>query len=222
MGKSKIVSLINNYIHNTHPSKAFLETKWWHRLLKILYYCLTAIIAVATILGMYYEWDKTLPNVQVISNLETFTKNSNPSIVDTVPSFLKLEGELGCLNTEAGRVDYLYESGFLEKSVCSADIEKNSYEIAKLIAKKNLDYSDINLIDLHQQVLKNIKQEKRICYIHQDADCNSTNAIKYKRSGLFYSKSLIYSSLIIIGWIAISWHLYFKVILYIAYGKKTK
>lgn len=194
-----------------------LNNKWWHRLLKVLFIIFIILLFVISYIINVSTVEEDSFNSSRI-DIESYSK-SHPEEINTLPSFLNLEGKLGCYNGD--KYDYIFEYQIKEKGICNADLIKNIDGIIPLIRAKYPQYKDLNVGELKSIMLKS---NQRHCLIPSDSreNCKIFNIVKYKRTLSFYREVLIYSILITLVVSALLILFYYKVFLYIIYGNKKK
>lgn len=210
---------ILNYFTDNHPSKTYLEQKWWHRLFKVFFFSSVILVFILSGLIFHKSIEPTTLNSKIIIDLNTFTKNNDPNLIDTIPSFLELNGNLGCIDRKKKNINHR-SSYLLEKSICTADVGKNLKAIARILPLKIDSYSDVDVQEIEESLRKIIARdsERRYCFIHNDVDCSSHDIVKYKGNIVFYFQVAGYVILVLTTWSLFWLFFYYKVILYIVYG----
>jgi len=210
---------MNTLINKYFGIREGLDTKWWHRLLKVLFFFSLVLIFTVSLAISISTITPNKRNTIIINNLKDFTASSNYDIVNTIPFFLKTDGEIGCYNSETKKISYASEY-FLQKSFCSFDIINRADDVVNLFNKENPG-ANYTRSDLFNKVL-NKDTEKRYCLINKDVDCLSKNIVKYRKTSLFYIEAMTYSLVVVslLGLLLI--FLYNRVFLYIIFGHKKK
>jgi hypothetical protein len=152
--------------------------------------------------------------------------SSDVKVANTIPDFKELPGEIGCLNFN-GEIDYISQN-VLDESICSSGISYNIDFVAKhIFTITRLDGSQVTQDSAKEFVLEKVnevdeKGNERVCFIH-NKECSSYNIIKYNVKPLPYIIGYLkYFGIAIIGIIIyyLLCALFYKVLLYIIYGKK--
>lgn len=210
---------MSSVINNLLGKREGLSEKWWHRFLKVVYFLSLAVVFLIAFAIASNSVTPTNGNTTVINNLRDFAASSDNSIVNTVPGFLEINGELGCYHPETNKITYASEY-FIEKSFCSYDIVSRADDAVSFY---NKEYPGANYTrnDLFEKIF-NKDTEKRYCLINKDVDCQSKNIVKYNKTALFYAEAGLYSLLTVLIW-GLFWMLFYnRVFLYIIYGSKKK
>ena len=216
---------MNNKAKSFFRSDLNLQDKWWHRLLKILFGVTVAIVFLISLaVWSFSNFDslKARPfNSTVVSNLNEFTRASDPSVPNTIPSFLELEGKLGC--REDNSINHLSALSLSKKGVCSVDIIGNADEIVSITQDQNW-FIGATDEKLKKDLLEFLAQDEgqRYCMIlsKKSDGCSSDNIIKYKRNAFYYLQAFIYSLGIVLISALLLQLAYYKGLIYIIYGKK--
>lgn len=69
----------------------------WRLLLKGCFIAVVALTFVIAVLFLSGEPPRTRENIRVLSRLDDYTRNSDPSAANTIPAFLALPGSVGVL-----------------------------------------------------------------------------------------------------------------------------
>lgn len=207
-----------------------LGRRWWHRLFKVVLVTSTVLIFVFSGLLVYDELSFSLRiyDVNVITNLEDFTRSSDHEITNTVPPFLALEGELGCYEKNSQTVNTLSAYSLEENLFCNPDLNAHTNDFVKFVnsnkgLRESLRESEFTAEDMHE-----IKAEGSLCLAKKGLlDCPEISSIiKYRRELSYYvlniSRTLAYSILIAMLWCVVWLLVYHRVILYIVYGDKKE
>jgi hypothetical protein len=99
-----------------------LSSRWWHRLLKVLF-VISAVVCVfgGIILAAAIEPVKTIvPNV-TYTDLDSYIKHASKDVANLIPGFLALEGSLGRLDAQNDRIDFLFTSDLTNNRFCNRD-----------------------------------------------------------------------------------------------------
>jgi hypothetical protein len=97
-----------------------LAERWWHRLFKVLYFILFALVlAFFAILAYEANPERRFGNVEITGRLDEFLGRTDPSVPNVIPAFVLLPGDLAFLRAN-GELDYLSSYSF-EKSWCTPD-----------------------------------------------------------------------------------------------------
>lgn len=208
------------------PYREGLENKWWHRLIKVFFVFLLVIVSVIVYI-CFLDGNKVSKNdIDIINNLRQFTKEDSKNLDNTIPYFLKQNGELGCL--EGDEIKYVSEYYLEEKSLCNKDIIGNFDKVIVAINKQeNLNYTQDQIEEFKNKTFEENEslvskgEEKRYCFI-KDVECASNNIIKYKKNVFYYCEPLVYVLPIIFVFYILCVNLYYRVFIYIIYGNKNK
>lgn len=195
-----------------------LQEKWWHRFFVVLF----NIFVIAFFLFSFLTMNVVIPektfNVDIKYNLREFTKNSSKDIADTVPAFNLLNYQVGCLeNGKINSVPYYA----LNETICSSDLRGNIDKVAEIWLQKHPLIKDTK----EQTIIKittvlDEDTETRYCFVSKDANCISDKIISYKRNLIFYLEMFLASLVSTYLVVLILRFIYFKVLIYIIYGKK--
>lgn len=196
-------------------NREFLKTKWWHRLF-IVAYSLAVLFCLLTAGAVSFEAIKpTKQNQTIVTDLSTFSANSDPSIVDTVPLFLKQNNSVGCID-ESGEIEWISTYALEDKSFCSADLNSYITEASKKI------FGTQDLAKAEQVIKNRLAQDKqpRYCFIHNDVECNSKNIVIHRPNAIFSMQVALYSLLTTYLFSLLMQLAYYKGFIYIVYGKR--
>lgn len=210
----KIKQLISPFV----KYYSFLTEKWWHRFFIVVYaVAVCGFLIVALSVSLENISEKGF-NTTIKNNLRDFSKNSDKSIVNTVPLFLKQGGEIGGL--ENNTIGYVSTYTLENETFCSADISSHLDEAAdKVIGDGTLT------VERRREALSEIlakDTEKRYCFIPNDINYSSDKVVSYNRNAIYYLQVLVYSLLSTYIFSLFLQILYFKGLIFIAYGKKYK
>lgn len=202
----------------------FLERKWWHRLIKVIFLGFLLLIAVFLFVIRNEIVKENSFNISSKENLKTFSANSeSKDQVNLIPSFFQKREKVGCI--KGNKIKEIREFE-LDKSFCNKDIENNSDAITTYIQKRIPEYWDITHNNLKELIIKKYNEfllrdwEKPYCFIETSLDCDKI--IAYQKNILFYIQAIFYIA-IIIYILSILWQLaYYKWIIYIVYGSDKK
>lgn len=205
-------------IRKTLGKREGLNKKWWHRLIKVAFFFSLIIVLL---FSLAISLSSTTPNARnstIISNLRDFTASSDLSTVNTIPSFLEINGELGCYNPDKSEIDYVSKY-LLEESFCSYDIV---YRADDAVSFFNRNTPGANYTRDGLSKILNKDTNKRYCLIKKDIDCQSRNIVKYNKASLFYIEAIFYSLIPVLIWGAFGIVFYYRLFLYIIFGNKEK
>lgn len=195
-----------------------LNKKWWHRLIKVAFFFSLIIVFLFSLAISLSSTTTNTRNSTIISNLRDFTASSDFSTVNTIPSFLEINGELGCYNPEKSEIDYVSEY-LLEGSFCSYDIV---YRVDDAVSFFNRNNPGANYTRDGLSKILNKDTNKRYCLIKRGIDCQSRNIVKYNKASLFYIEAIFYSLIPVLIWGALGIVFYYRLFLYIIFGNKEK
>ncbi len=198
---------------------SFLKDKWWHRLFVVFYNITVVAFLIVAFFVAYSSISETPFNTKIINNLRDFSKNSDKSMANTVPSFLKQGQKIGCF--EDGKYNYVSTYSLQHETFCSSDLSSHLDEAAQVImGDDSLTFERRK--EALSEALTNDK-EKRYCFIRkQGVDCLSNNIISYNKNIIFYLQVIASSFLTAYLFSLFLQLLYFKGLIYIIYGKKPQ
>lgn len=205
-------------IRKTLGKREGLDKKWWHRLIKVAFFFSLIIVFLSSLAISLSSTTPNTRNSTIINNLRDFTASSDFSIVNTVPSFMAIKGELGCFNPDANEISYVSEY-LLEESFCSYDIVYRVDDAVRFF-NRNTPGADYTRDGLSK--ILNKDTDKRYCLIKKDIDCQSRNIVKYNKASLFYIEAIFYSLIPVLIWGALGIVFYYRLFLYIIFGNKEK
>lgn len=221
-----------------------LNKRWWHRFIKVFYFLLFGIVSVGFIIAIFVEpYDDYFlsHNVKKIT-LKEYSKNYvGPDNDNTLYKFISngdnfgivINGELVNKNLYLSK-DFTFVNG----SVCSKDPLKYIEGIQEILIRKaqkeaetgyqkTLSQKDIeNLKDSVEKVFKD-DPERRCILFTDDNDIkdleNKQDNIVILTPNVFYYLELVLGVLLIsfLFWV-ISALLYYKLLLYILFGNRSK
>lgn len=210
---------IKNLIFPFTKYYSFLTEKWWHRFFTVAYAVVVCGFLIAAIfVSLEGVGEKTF-NTTIKNNLRDFSKNSDKSIANTVPLFLQQGGKIGCF--ENNKIGYVSTYSLENETFCSADISAHLNEAAEKIVGDGSLTLERRKEALSEALAKDT--EKRYCFIRKEGiDCLSNNIVSYNRNFVYYLQVFAYSLLATFLFSLFLQVLYFKGIIYIVYGKKSK
>ncbi len=199
-----------------------LEEKWWHRLFKVAF-------AISTIL-IFFFWLRYFPgrimetsaNTTVIGDLGDFTASSDLNIDNTIPSFLRQRGILGCYNPDTKIIDRI-SSADLQNGICNPDFERNADVVVNLIVAENQGQKNLSKNVLKSALLASLNQEKtkKYCLLPKNINCDSSrDIVVYTINGTYYAQMFLIAAVFTLIWYFITVLFYFKGLIYIIYGRK--
>ena len=201
-----------------------LDKKWWHRLLKVLFFFSFLIVLIISFLLALSSVALNKNNVNVITSLNDFTSSMGDNSSNSIPPFIGSRGSLGCYDGKNGNIEYVSEYE-LQNSFCSINLLSRTDEAARFFNSKypEANYTTYDLINnIFEYNKNNNKDNKKYCFITKDLDCSIKSIVKYEKNWVFYIEALFYAFLSATIW-TILWSLfYYKVFLYILYGNKKK
>lgn len=205
-----------------------LASRWWHRLMKVV-----GIIAVILVGGFVFVLLSSSPyypkesEIERIVSLREMTQKAPSDLVNTIPVFLGIEGELGALKD--GRINFVSEYS-LGKGVCSADLAANADAVAAELNEAAIpggNYSAHDIRSMMERDAKELKpgEDKRYCiYDGEAVPFMSSEIIKYKRTWKATARQYGSASIWTLAWMAafslIALNLYYRGVIYIAFGKR--
>ena len=209
---------MNELVRKTLGKREGLNKKWWHRLIKVSFFFSLIIVFLYSLAISLSSTTPNTRNSTIINNLKDFTSSSDFSVVNTIPSFLEIKGELGCYNPDTSEIDYVNEY-LLEESFCSYDIAYRADDAASFFNRNNpgANYTRDKL-----ETILNKGTEKGNCLIKKDVDCQSRNIVKYSKASLFYTEAIFYSLIPVLIWGVLGLVFYYRLFLYIIFGNKEK
>lgn len=211
-----------------------LSKRWWHRLIKVVFFGIFSLIIISIIAVFSFsppiEW-LNKHNITIKSTLLDYTKNYSGNDSDyTIPKFFEEEGSFGALVN--GKIFYVSQYS-LEGSLCVKTPEKYLDEIATL--KYNaLDFNLKNKISLtsFSDILKEdfTKNPDRKCFMTTTSDLKkefgsentsiSDKIINYHTNLIYYLEILLMVIILALVIFIVSSLIYYHALLYIVYGKK--
>lgn len=209
------------FLNKIIGKKEGLENKWWHRLIKVVFILFLVFFLGFCFLISSNSVNKNSQNSIITGNLRDFTLSSS-NTSNTIPDFLKLDGELACYKRDLNDFKYLAEYDLEQYAYCNPDLVSNVDEAVSFI---NQQYPQAKYT--REQILKHLNDklgqtgEKELC-LHKvdEIDCKSGDIIKYKVSYLFYLQIFLWSVIpVIILWF-LGLVVYYRVVIYIMYGGK--
>jgi hypothetical protein len=139
----------------------------------------TAVIALIVALFRYTHTEPlpTRDNVQILSTLDAFTRNSGPEVGNTIPTFITSTGRLGVL-TSAGTPDDLV------KTILEADLRQGfcSQSVVNQVRHEYPGFYDHWPNDkLERMVLQKYPEfADRVCVLSVRFDAPASDVIKYE------------------------------------------
>lgn len=197
----------------TYP---LLGEKWWHRFF-IVAYVITSLATLGVSVALSIEGVEEKPyNINIKNNLRDFSRDSDKSVSNTVPLFLKQSGSIGCLDGD--RINYVSTYALEKGSFCSAEISSHIDEAAnKIVGDGSLTFEKRK--ELLSEAL-NKDTQKRYCFVHKESiDCLSENVISYDKNVVYYLQVIAYSLISVYVVSLLLQILYYKGFIYIVYGK---
>ena len=209
---------IKNLIFPFTKHYSFLTEKWWHRFFTVAYaVAVCGFLIAAVFVSLEGVGEKTF-NTTIKNTLRDFSKNSDKSIANTVPSFLEQGGKIGCF--ENNKIGYISTYTLENETFCSADISSHLDEATqKIIGGGSLT------VERRKELLSEMltkDTEKRYCFMPNVLNCSSDKVISYNRNVIYYLQVIIYSLFTTYLFSLFLQVLYFKGLIYIVYGKKSK
>ncbi len=200
-----------------------LTSRWWHRLLKVVFVVTTTFLIIVTPIGLYHGIELKPSNTKIIYSIEDFTRKSYKT-GNVVPDFLALNGEFGCLNVLEDEYTWLYEYKLKEQSYCNRNLENSLDTALPLVSSDYKKESEKMKTTIKESILNLVHEKNRVCLIHEDKrdKCAYENIVKYERSNAFFLHVALFSILIWFCWITLCLVLYFKGFLYIIFGRKKE
>lgn len=194
---------------------------WWHRFLKVVFFFSLGVVFLISFVISFNFIALSGINTTIVSNLNDFTASSDNETTNTIPSFLRIDGELGCFNPDTNHINqignYYAEKYSLMESYCSYDLVS---KIDDAVSFHNILHPGANWTKERILELLNKDTEKRYCLINKDVGCSSKNIVKYIKTPVFYIEALFYPLLAVFIW-GIFWSVvYHRIFLYIVYGNK--
>lgn len=209
---------IKQFIFPFAKHYSFLSEKWWHRFFTVAY---TVVVCGFLIVALFVSLESIGEkgfNTTIKNNLRDFSKNSDKSIVNTVPLFLKQGGKIG--GFENNTIGYVSTYTLENETFCSADISSHLDEAAdKIIGNGTLT------VERRRDALSEIlakDTEKRYCFIPKDINYSSDKVVSYNRNAIYYLQVLVYSLLSTYIFSLFLQVIYFKGLVYIIYGRRSK
>lgn len=201
--------------------RAVLQEKWWHRLCVVIFVvCLSFFLVISTYLTSEFTTERS---ITIKDDLRNFSTNSDKSIPNTIPFFLKLGGKLGCLE-DRGEVMALSSYDLEKTSYCSADLFGHAEGLTKAMQdeeeriKKSRPMEGLKK-DIYYMML-NI--DETYCFISEDVGCESANIIMYHINVFYYMKIVFYPLVATYIFSLFLQFVYFKGLIYIIYGRHVK
>ncbi|MEQ1869138.1 MAG: hypothetical protein ABL961_03845 [Vicinamibacterales bacterium] len=163
-----------------------LQSHWWHRLLKVCSLLFVVVLGGGAILILQSDRPQLdINDVEIVANLRDFTKKASPDIVNTIPSFLALPGELGGVKKD-GHVDLVSEWFLSNESFCSADLSKQAAAYAEKLNAREYDrtkhFTAEKIVEIVNSERRKLKpgEEIRYCGISEVVGFASDAIVKYK------------------------------------------
>jgi hypothetical protein len=157
-----------------------LTERWWHRLFKVLYSILFALVLAFLVL-LAYETDpeRRLGNVEITGRLGDFLDRADPSVPNVIPAFMLVPGDTALLR-ESGNLDYL-SSYNLEKSWCTPDairhVEATSEHLTERAYGRRVPAADV------LASIRRVSQESvpRLCWFESGmSEANLAEVVKFR------------------------------------------
>lgn len=194
---------------------SFLGEKWWHRFFVVVY-VIVILVTFGIAAALSIEGIEEKPyNINIKNNLRDFSKNSDTSVSNTVPLFLKQGGSVGCL--EDNRIKYVSAYALEEKTFCSADIPSRLDDVSQKFIG-----NDSSTVERRKELLSEMiskDSEKRYCFISNEIDCSSDKVVSYSKNTVYYLQVIAYSLISVYLVSLFLQVLYYKGFIYIVYGK---
>lgn len=208
-----------------------LAGRWWHRLLAVVFVCgmlVVAILAVSALLNRPYFPNKA--DITTIAALRQLTKEAPVEIPNTIPIFLRIDGELGALE-EDGRLHPVDEWALL-KGVCSANLMQHLDVLAEAMSGPRPVSTEVTQAMAGEFLTKtdsNLKpgEERRYCYYDAEAvPFALSDILKYRRTWKAYARQYGRVALNTAGILtALAWllsTLYYRGLVYVVCGGRKK
>ncbi len=200
-----------------------LNSKWWHRLFKVVFFLIISLLIVLIPISYYFLLQLKPSNTKIISNLNEYTKSVDSS-TNVLPDFLATKGELGCLDKPANNYKWLSEYSLSKDSYCNKDILSSLDSVLPVIIPNYYDNQGKEREFLKTYVINTIKEKSLVCLINKDDrnNCEYQDIVKYQRNYIFYIQTILFSVLTWVGLVAGGLLFYYKAFIYVLFGKKDK
>jgi len=208
---------IKNFMFPFSRRYSFLSEKWWHRLSVVFYYIAVISFLILAIFISLSSISERSFNISVKNNLRDFSRESNTSIANTVPSFLAQNNKIGCL--ENNNVKFVSTYTLENETFCSSDISSHLDEVANKIIGNGTLTVEQRRDALSQMLAKDT--EKRYCFMPISLNCSSDKVIAYDRNAIYYLQAIIYTLVATYIFFLVLQIIYFKGLIYIIYGTKV-
>jgi hypothetical protein len=196
-----------------YPTKEELESKWWHRLIKVLVIVSTIIVGVISLLGLGDKCPETYvknyaysfePNYEVMKGEEESCdffwweyRNMKDMKIQCGKNF-RVDGETYIIDG----LKTVSKRDFLERYLIANFGESKAQEMLSEISNKHISYDEM---------MKELQERGRL------------NDIRVKIIWHREYQNCILIPAIPVGWFIFSWFILYKlIILYIVYGHKRR
>ncbi len=188
----------------------------WHRVFIVSFVFSIIIFFLFSLLIAFNHTPENTFNVNIKYNLQDFTRASSKDMANTIPAFRPIDYKVGCLN--GNKIESVSIIS-LERSVCSPDLRGNIDKVAEIFIQENY----LNASAKEQMVndmTKFLDEDTNAgnCFLN-GVNCVPDKIITYKRNAIFYLEVCFFALLATYLMVFILQFLYFKVFLFIIYGK---
>ena len=209
-----------------------LHKHWWHRLIKVVFISLFSLIVLGSFIASMFSPERSFfmeHNIHINNSLYGFTENyEGKDYENTIPKFFEQDGYFGTL--EKGKLGYVSEYT-LGNSICIKTPEKYLDGISEILYKDYINktgtLSKSDFVARANEIFS--EDTTRKCYLF---DINkydkeiikienlSKHIINYEPNIVYYLEITIAQILIAVISFLFFALVYYRLILYIAFGNK--
>jgi hypothetical protein len=207
-----------------------LAGRWWHRLITVVFACGMLIVAAMAVLAFLNRpYFPRKADITPIIALRQMTKQAPADVSNTIPDFLKIDGDLGALKD--GRLHPVNEAALLN-GICSSNLRQHLDELAQALNRVPPVSTDITAAIAGEFLTKSDSDlkpgdERRYCWYDADAvPFMSSDILKYRRTWKAYARQYSIIALKTGGTLAtLAWLLstfYYRGVVYIVCGGRKQ